>query len=150
MTAKVWGDLASLPSELVCLGFDYGFSSTGVAVGQSITCSATPLAALSMNRYRPNWQQLEGLIHQWQPQLCIVGLPLDGTGKTQKITGHAEKFAHQLFVKFAKVVVMVDERYSTLAARDAVFSEHGYRGLSKEKIDSYAAKLLIEQWFDQH
>ncbi len=144
---KIWGDLTSLPDEQVCLGFDCGFSAMGVAVGQSITQSATPLQALTMKRYTPCWDAVTQLIERWQPHLCVVGWPLKLDGQKQTITKHAEHFAHTLHTMHNMVVVMVDERYSSVAAREVLFEAEGQRGLAKEKVDSYVAKLLIEQWF---
>lgn len=146
---KSWGDIEALPQELVCLGFDCGSRSTGVAVGQSITQSASPLPALKVKRYQPNWSDIEALLMQWQPHMCIVGWPLGLHGKPQAVTKHAEKFAKQLHLVSQCVVIMVDERYSSTTARQEIFDAQGHRGLRKEKVDSYVAKLLIEQWFDQ-
>ncbi|EKE87491.1 Holliday junction resolvase-like protein [Idiomarina xiamenensis 10-D-4] len=40
------------------LAFDYGLKSIGVAVGQAVTGSATPLAALAARDGQPDWQQV--------------------------------------------------------------------------------------------
>ncbi|MGL4615349.1 MAG: Holliday junction resolvase RuvX, partial [Shewanella sp.] len=44
------------------LGFDFGTKSIGVAVGQAITASATPLLSLKAVDGIPNWEQVGQLI----------------------------------------------------------------------------------------
>lgn len=40
------------------LGFDFGTKSIGVAIGQEITASATPLLSLKAVDGIPNWDQI--------------------------------------------------------------------------------------------
>lgn len=68
------------------LCFDYGTKSIGVAVGSELTGSATLLAALKAKDGIPDWQQIERLIKEWQPQLLLVGLPLNMDGSEQEFT----------------------------------------------------------------
>jgi RNase H-fold protein (predicted Holliday junction resolvase) len=39
---------------------------------------------------------------------------------------------------------------TTVEARQALFEEMGYKGLTKANIDSMAAKLITEQWMSEH
>lgn len=68
------------------MGFDYGTKSIGVAIGQELTGSARPLRSLKANDGIPNWDEIEKLIKEWQPDLLIVGLPLNMDGTDQEIT----------------------------------------------------------------
>ena len=63
------------------LGFDYGTKSIGIAIGQAITGSANPLMSIKAVDGIPNWDDIGKLIQEWQPDLVVVGLPLnmDGT-----------------------------------------------------------------------
>ena len=60
---------------MTLLGFDFGTKSIGVAVGQTITATASPLAALKARDGVPDWNQLEQLLKEWQPEQVVVGLP---------------------------------------------------------------------------
>jgi putative Holliday junction resolvase len=42
----------------------------------------------------------------------------------------------------------VDERYTSVDARQQLFDEGGYKALKKSNVDSFAAKLMLEQWFN--
>ena len=68
------------------LGFDFGTKSIGVAVGQQLTGSARPLAALKAQDGTPDWLQIERLLKEWQPDFVVVGLPLNMDGTEQPLT----------------------------------------------------------------
>ena len=78
------------------LAFDFGTKSIGVAVGQEITGTASPLAALKARDGIPDWNVIEKLYEEWQPQLVVVGLPLNMDGTEQEVTQRAKKFANRL------------------------------------------------------
>ncbi len=79
-------------SSKTVLAFDYGTKSIGVAIGQEITGTARPLAALKAQDGIPNWDQIEKLLKEWQPDLMVVGLPMDLHGKDlETITPRAKK-----------------------------------------------------------
>ncbi len=54
------------------LGFDFGTKSIGVAVGQRITATARPLPALKAQDGKPDWNVIEKLLKEWQPEAVIV------------------------------------------------------------------------------
>lgn len=128
------------------LSFDFGLRSIGVAVGQSITGTASPLAALQAQDGAPNWQQVEALITHWQPNQLLVGLPLNMDGSEQDITQRAKRFANRLHGRFNKPVHTYDERLSTQDAKARLFELGGFKKLSKEKVDSVSACLIYETW----
>jgi putative holliday junction resolvase len=131
------------------LTFDYGTKSIGVAVGQEMTGTASLLSALKAQDGTPNWEQLEKLIAEWQPQLLLVGLPLNMDGTEQPFTVRTRKFANRLHGRFGLPVELKDERLTTAEARSQLFAEGGFKSLSKDKIDSFSAKLIFEGWYEQ-
>lgn len=140
---------ASNKHTITVLAFDFGTRSIGVAVGQSLTQSASPLAALKAKDGQPQWHLVSSLLDTWQPQLCVVGLPYNMDGTEQELTQLARKFANRLHGRFGVQVVLQDERLTTASAKEELFAEHGYRGLAKDKIDSVSACLIAEDYFNQ-
>jgi putative holliday junction resolvase len=130
------------------LGFDYGTKSIGVAVGQSITASASPLLALKAQDGIPNWDEIEKLIKEWQPDLVVVGLPLNMDGTEQDITQRAKKFANRISGRFGVKVVTQDERLTTADAKARLFELGGYKALTKGQVDAVSAVLIIESYFE--
>ena len=132
------------------LGFDFGTKSIGVATGQMITATAQPLAAIKANDGIPDWSIIEKVIKDWQPDLVIIGLPLNMDGTEQAITQRAKKFANRLNGRFGVNIALQDERLTTASAKEFIFSHGGYKALEKGKIDSVSAALILESWMESY
>ena len=130
------------------IAFDHGAKSIGVAVGQEITGSAQPLHAIRATDGQPDWQQVAKVLAEWQPDLLVVGLPLNMDGTEQNTTAAARKFAGRLHGRFGLQVETQDERLTTAAAKEWLFAHGGYQALEKGKIDSVSACLILESWFE--
>ncbi|CUS48276.1 MAG: putative holliday junction resolvase [Idiomarinaceae bacterium HL-53] len=133
-------------AAITILAFDFGTRSIGVAVGQSLTGSASPLAALKAKEGQPQWELVKKLLDTWQPHTCVVGLPLNMDGTEQPLTELARQFANRLHGRFGVNVLLQDERLTTVSAREEIFSEYGFKGLSKDKVDSVSACLIAEDY----
>ncbi|MEG3127147.1 Holliday junction resolvase RuvX [Pantoea cypripedii] len=132
------------------LGFDFGTKSIGVAVGQQLTGTARALTALKAQDGTPDWNQIERLLKEWQPNYVVVGLPLNMDGTEQELTARARKFANRLHGRFGVRVELQDERLSTVEARAGLFERGGYRALQKGRVDAQSAVIILEDWFDNH
>lgn len=127
------------------LGFDFGLRRIGVAVGQTVTGTATALFTLQAKNGIPNWEEVHALIKVWRPNGLVVGIPLNLDGTEQPITKSAKKFA-QALEQFGLPIYQVDERLTTKEARQRLFDSGGYRALEKAEVDSFAARLILESW----
>ena len=134
---------ANKPRRL--LGFDYGLKQIGVASGQTLTSSATGLTILKAVDGIPNWSQVEKLLTEWNPDLVVVGLPLNMDDTESELSGRARKFARRLQGRFAVEVEMVDERLTSREAK-SMGREQGNQDLTK--IDHVAAALILQSWLD--
>ena len=129
------------PRPITLLCFDYGTKRIGVAVGQTLTNTATPVGVISSHQGRPDWKRLALLIEQWRPQALIVGNPLKMDGERQAITAQADRFARQLKGRFALPVHLADERLTSVEA----LAREGKR----KDIDPVAAQIILEGWLGQ-
>ena len=132
------------------LAFDFGTYSIGCAVGQSINGTTQGLPAFKAQDGIPNWAQIEKVITEWQPDLLVVGLPLNMDGTEQPLTQRARKFGNRLQGRFNLPVAFQDERLTTVEARSEIFSRGGYKALKKDKVDSISACLILESWFENN
>lgn len=128
------------------LSFDFGTKSIGVAIGQEITGTASPLAALKATDGVPDWNKVQQLYDNWQPDLVVVGLPLNMDGTEQHVTQLAKRFANRLLGRFKVAVDTWDERLSTADAKAMLFELGGYKKLTKEKVDSVSACVIFASW----
>lgn len=133
--------------SITVIAFDFGTNSIGCAVGQSITGTAQGLPAFKAQDGIPNWQDIEKVLMQWQPDLLVVGLPLNMDGTAQPLTQQAKKFANRLHGRFNLPVELQDERLTTVEAKAEIFARGGYRALKKSKVDAISACLILESWF---
>lgn len=123
--------------------------SIGVAIGQEVTGTARALTAFKAQDGTPDWQQVEKLLKEWQPNLVVVGLPLNMDGTEQPLTARARRFANRLHGRFGVQVALQDERLSTVEARANLFDRGGYRALDKGSVDAASAVIILESWFDE-
>ena len=131
------------------LAFDFGTRSIGVAIGQRITGTARPLAALKAQDGTPDWNLSARLLKEWQPETVIVGLPLNMDGTEQPLTARARNFANKIHGRFGVAITLHDERLSTVEARAGLFEHGGFRALDKGSVDSASAVVILESYFDQ-
>lgn len=130
------------------IAFDFGLRRIGVAVGQQVTNSASPLETVSNSDSGPDWQRISTIVREWRPQRLIVGMPMHADGSPSEIGNTVRAFIDELR-RFELPIEAVDERYSSIEAQAALKSqrEEGLRGrISKEAIDSAAATFIAERW----
>jgi len=130
------------------LAFDFGRRRIGIAVGQQITGSASPLGVVNNGESGPDWPEIEKILNEWQPARLIVGMPANTDGSRAEITDYVDRFIADLG-RFERPVHTIDERYTSLEAEELLKSERsrGLRGrIRKETIDSAAAVLIAERW----
>lgn len=121
----------------------------GVAVGQKITRTSTPLTTLKAIDGIPNWDEIKALIEKWQPTALIVGLPLNMDDSPQPMTFASKRFMNRLQAKYALQVYSVDERLTSWEAKKHMMEE---KSRQKLKINEHAiaAALLLQQWLNEH
>jgi len=131
------------------LAFDFGTQNIGAAYGQTVTSTATELPTLKARDGVPNWDDVAALLKEWQPDKVLVGLPLNMDDTESELSKRARKFGNRLHGRFGVAVEMVDERLSTFAAKEEA-AERGHKGnYAQAPIDSIAARLILESWFQQ-
>ena len=125
---------------LLC--FDYGKKRIGIAVGQTITATATALEIIKTIKGKPDWNRIKNLIDEWHPDRLIVGNPLTLEGERQEMTDNAQHFSKQLGNRYKLPVEMMEEQLSSYEARRHL--------KSTRELDSVAAKLILESWLNEY
>lgn len=140
--------MSDTPKPHVLLAFDFGTQRIGVAVGQTMTGTATALAILPAIDGTPDWQKVEKLIHEWQPDAFVVGIPLNMDGTESQMSIRARKFGKRLYGRFGKPCHEVDERLSSFEVKHRL-AEQDKKMNAQQPIDSLAAKLILESWLSR-
>lgn len=140
--------MSATPKPQVLLAFDFGTHRIGVAVGQTITGTATALSILPANDGTPDWQEVEKLINEWQPDAFVVGIPFNMDGSESTMSVRARKFGKRLYGRFGKPCHEMDERLSSFDVKQRLV-EQDKKGNHQQPIDSLAAKLILESWLSR-
>ncbi|GBF29328.1 putative pre-16S rRNA nuclease [bacterium MnTg03] len=130
------------------IGFDYGTSWIGIAVGQTLTAQARPLSAIKSFKRSPNWEAISLLLSEWKPQKLIVGLPTSDYSETKFMTDKASRFSRQLHGRFHIDTQLIDERLTTREAYTIAIASRKRK--SKSEIDSLSAVLITETWLREY
>jgi putative Holliday junction resolvase len=132
------------------MAFDFGLRQIGVAMGNCLLGTTTPLPILKAKDGVPEWRVLENLVEEWRPDLLVVGEPLNMDGSASELSVLAGKFARRLHGRLGIEVVLVDERLSSFEAK-LTSREHGHSGdYKRHPVDSLAAELILQTWLAEN
>ena len=124
------------------IAFDYGEKKIGVAVGQTSTNTSSPLKVIFNNHGKVNWDEINSLLNEWNPDLIIVGKPLNMDGTESEVMKKVDKFYNNLIKIYKARYEYVDERLTTFEAKEIL------KDNKAELVDANAAKILIDNWFN--
>ena len=122
----------------VVIGFDFGLRRIGVAIGQTITQTASPETIVKSKDGKPDWEHISRLFEAWQPVAIVVGLPMRLDGSEQALTQPARKFGQRLSGRYHCPIFYMEEQLSSIAAES--------RQLKQTHIDDHAAQIILENW----
>jgi putative Holliday junction resolvase len=126
-------------SAITVMAFDYGTRRVGVAVGNSVTQVGQALKTITAPNMDALFEEIQGLIREWQPQQLVVGRPLQPDGVEHEMTTKATRFGNQLHGRLNLPVSWVDERYtSAILENDSKM---------RDNLDAHSAALILNQYF---
>jgi putative Holliday junction resolvase len=135
------------PLSGTLLGFDFGEKRLGVAVGETETRLAHPVATIAEEATGARFAAIERLVAEWRPAGFVVGLPRHADGAEHEVARLAGKFARRLGARFGLPVAFVDETLTSVEA-EARLREAGGRAKGKGAIDAQAATLILQSYLD--
>tara|TARA_Y100000739_G_scaffold179592_1_gene157637 strand:- start:410 stop:856 length:447 start_codon:yes stop_codon:yes gene_type:complete len=135
------------------MGFDFGTKRIGIATGQDLTGTAQGVATVGNSGKNGPWNDIEELIHQWQPDMLVVGLPLGKEGAETMLSTAARQFGTELASRFSRPVHYIDETLTSRVAESVVAgaTPAGKRMIGRQKNlrDQIAAELILSTFFNE-
>jgi putative Holliday junction resolvase len=131
------------------IAFDFGLKRIGMATGDSLTGTAAPRPAVGARQGDPDWEAIGREMRAFNPGRVVVGAPYNADGTAGALLPRVRRFAEEIKRRFALPVSLVDERFSSLEASEALKSRRARgerRRLRREDIDSAAAAVILERW----
>jgi putative holliday junction resolvase len=121
-----------------------------VAAGDTLTHSATPLAAVGHGDHGPDWPAIDRVLRDYKPAVLVVGYPYNDDGSPGALAGAASRFAQALQQRSGLSVARVDEGFSSQEAA-AELQQRRAAGIRRRRvqradIDSLAAAIILERW----
>ncbi len=133
------------------LAFDFGLKRIGIACGDTLTRSAAPRPAASYGAAGPDWESIAREVRALAPGVLVVGAPYNADGGDGTLSAAVRRFASELERRFALPVELVDERFSSLEANEALRTRRASgqlrRRVQRADIDSAAAAVILGRWF---
>lgn len=130
------------------LGLDVGSKTIGMAISDPLGITAQGLKTIRRSNKRVDFEQLAGVVREYEVSEIVVGYPLRLSGAEGTQSAKIQSFADDLRKVFRLPVHLWDERLTTRQAdrllRDARLSIRK-RG---QAIDRLAATLILQNWLD--
>jgi len=128
------------------LGIDYGERRVGLAISDPTGTIASPAGAILRRAgKRPPVAEIIRRAESLEARGFVIGLPLDGNGDETPRSTEVRGVAAELTKRTGLTVEMIDERYSTAAAKRAIHEMGGKSRDRKADVDALAATIILQQ-----
>lgn len=134
------------------VAFDFGLKRTGVAVGNTLTGSASPECTLISRDEKPDWEGITRLFKLWKPTQVVVGMPVELDGSENPLKKRIDRFCNQLEGRYSLSVEQENEQFTSIEAAQRLkeLRQSGRKKkVSKEEVDKIAATIILENWMQK-
>ena len=133
------------------MGLDYGSVTVGVAISDELLFTAQGIEVIRRkqeNKLRQTYQRIETLIEEYGVEQIVVGYPKHLDNSIGERAKKSEEFAEDLKRRTGLLVVLWDERLTTVAAHRVL--DQGAVGLKQKMqvVDKLAAVLILQGYLD--
>ena len=128
------------------IALDLGEKRVGVAVSDALSIAIKRLEALARTNWKQMLRDVDDLVHRFDAQTVVIGLPLRLNGST----GDAALQVQSLALKFARSlnvpVYLQDERLSSVEAEENLRADGHTRERVSALVDSEAAAVILRDF----
>jgi putative Holliday junction resolvase len=133
------------------MGLDYGESTVGVAISDSMGLTAQPIETITRKgekKLRTTYARIRELIEEYQVEKIVVGLPLHMNGEKGDRAIKSEEFAAELETKVGLSVELIDERMTTVSAERVLDEGKVKKQDQKAYVDKLAASFILQAYLE--
>ncbi len=133
------------------MGLDYGKSTVGVAISDSMGLTAQPIETITRKgekKLRTTYARIRELIEEYQVEKIVVGLPLHMNGEKGDRAIKSEEFAAELETKVGLSVELIDERMTTVSAERVLDEGKVKKQDQKAYVDKLAASFILQAYLE--
>ena len=128
------------------LGIDYGLSRVGISISDPMRIIAKPFLTLKNNDKLI--KELGGLLDLHKITDIVVGYPIGMKGQITEQTKKVDDFIDKIEHNFEIQVTRIDERLSSVSAKDSLVKQGIKTGFNKNKIDDTSAAIILQEFLD--
>lgn len=131
------------------LGLDYGSKTVGVAITDPTGMIAQPLRTLKRDResmLRKVVKEVVQIVEDYGVEKIILGMPFNMDDTEGERAEKTRAFHAMLTARTSVPVEFMDERLTTLEAREILDESGVPRREQKQMIDQVAAQLILEAY----
>jgi len=128
------------------LAIDFGEKRIGLAVGNTVTRTATPIGQIARQRDAAAVSRIGELILSHEISQVIIGHPLNMDGTPSPFCSRVERFAERLSRRLRLPVELVDERLTSREAEALAGEISAPARRRKNIMDSLAAHVLLRSY----
>ena len=128
------------------MALDHGTVRIGVAISDALRITAGPLTVLEA---ATALDDIRALVDEYQPAVIVVGLPVTRSGEEGQAAERARAFADRVGELTGVPVELVDERFTTHTAEQALLEAGVRRRDRRQNVDKVAAAVILRHYLDR-
>ena len=135
------------------MSIDYGDKRVGIALSDPMHTISYPLCVIKQVNEENVINQIVQILEEKEVEKIIIGLPLSMSGKyseqTKKVISFKELLIQKLLDQNIDMVVdTIDERLSSISAKNIMIQQGIKTGHNKGKIDKLSAAIILQEYLD--
>jgi putative Holliday junction resolvase len=130
------------------LAIDFGLARLGLAVCDPSRKFVFGRPTLERSSEEKDFAALAAVCRDDSIVLLVVGLPINADGSEGGAAKGARAWADKLSAHLKLPIALVDERYTTIEADEALRLQHKDWRERRKKIDKAAATLILQTFLD--
>ena len=130
------------------LGIDFGAKRVGIAITDPLRIFAYALVTITNDNNF--WKVFNQLLVDYEIETIVLGYPLKESGKRSSSTELIEKFKEILENNTNIPIVLSDERYSSVIAKQQILESVKSKKKRQDKglVDKNAAAIILQEYLD--
>lgn len=132
------------------IGLDLGTKTLGIAVSDATGMIATGIKTIHFEENNPELAipELEEIIKEYGAELLVLGLPKNMNNTIGFAAERSITFKKIIEEKLGIKVDFQDERLTSVTANNVLLSADVSRKKRKEKVDTMAATIILQNYLD--
>ena len=130
------------------MGIDYGERRIGLAISDPLFIIAKPFKIIDRKKTINYFDEILKITIEYGIKKIVVGLPLKLNGDHTLQTKVVYEFIKELSLIYSHEIITIDERLSSVSAKNYLIEQGIKTGHNKGRIDETAAAIILQEYLD--